>query len=75
MDHGEHGGMDMSATTTGMASEASASAADSSGHDMGNGCKISMLLNYNTIDVGIPFFTYSSHDVTRGPELTRGDEQ
>ncbi len=65
MDHSEHGGMDMSVTTTGMAAEASATAAGSSdhdmGHDMGNGCKISMLLNYNTIDVGIPFFT--SQDV------------
>lgn len=42
--------MDMGATSTGMPSPTSTPEA-SMDHGMGNGCKISMLLNYNTVDV------------------------
>lgn len=54
MDHGDHG-MDMSPTSTSGHDPMATGAmdhgeSDHGGHGMGNGCKISMLLNYNTID-------------------------
>lgn len=53
MDHDDHT-MDMSPTSTSahdaMATGAMDHGEGGGGHGMGNGCKISMLINYNTVD-------------------------